>query len=167
MIILRDVFETLVSEAAVIYGSDIDYYGGHPKEINNLIAKNHKKVVTSNPKVFFFLGIDEDRQDSGYYAVIDPVLAIVTNTKGNYQTSERIDNSFTPILYPIYEALLDAMKFSSAMSPDGGGTWFPHIKHDHYFYGSDENAESKKVFNDKLDAITLSFRNIKITKEKC
>lgn len=167
MIILKDVFQTLVEEAAIIYGSAIDYYGGNPKEINNLIARNHKKVVTSNPKVFFFLGIDEDRPTTGYYAEIDPILAIVSDTKGHYITSERIDNVFKPILYPIYEALLKAMAQSEAMSPDGGGRWFPHVKHDHYFYGSDENTESKKVFDNKLDAITLSFRDIKITKEKC
>lgn len=168
MQILTDIFKTIVTNAATIYGSDIYFFYGHPKEINTVLARKDKTRSFKYPAIFFFLGLDVIRDSRGYFGKCSPVFAIVNETKGTYITQDRIDNNFKTVIWPIYEAFIQALQEDVTVSPIGGNLMqFNHTYHDHYFYGSDENAESKKAFDDQLDAMTIEFDELIIEKEKC
>lgn len=155
MIVIPDIFEGIVNGLTVSGIDNIYFKYGDPIEINNQNDNNNIIRAENYPAIFLFLELDEIRDSSSYWAKINPRLAIVNTTKADYIASQRLDNNFRTVLYPIYEALMDAIKSSSYV----GNYNIEHIKRDKYFYG-----RSKSEFNDNLDAITIDLKNLIINK---
>ena len=153
--IIPDIFEEIVSDVSDRYGSSVYFEFGHPIELNNIIKMKGRQL--QYPAIFLFVDIEETRNIQGRWGTISPTLIIVNETEQTYLASQRLENSFKPILYPIYELLINEIENSSYFS----GTQVVHGKRDHYFYGSDMN-EGKSSFDQKFDAIELNIRDLLI-----
>lgn len=161
MIVIPDIFQEIVEGLDLINVDGVDsvnFYYGNPIEINNNLVNLDMMREAKYPAIFLFLDLDEIRDSPGYWAKINPTLAIVNSTRIEYNASERLENNFRTILHPIYMSLIEAIN----TSPSTGLLFIDHVKRDHYFYGSSLNNNSE--FNDNLDAITVNIRDLIINK---
>lgn len=120
------------------------------------------------PLVCMFLDVQEEHnEEAGIYSRLPELrMAIVYGTDANYKAEERDEYNFRPILTPIYQTLLEQMMYSCAFMKSGLG--FEHSATRNYYWGRyGLYGKEGNIFNDKLDAIELTFRNLKILKTYC
>ena len=95
-------------------------------------------------------------------------VLIVNQTKREFSSIKRYDENFKPILYPLYELLLEAIAeigYFNYTSPDQ----IPVKKWDRMFWGREGLYGSEgNVFNDYLDAIDIKFKSLEVNaKAEC
>lgn len=143
-------------------------YGTGYEIIETLMQRTKTRPFDKYPIVCLFLDVREVfNEDIGIYSrVPDLRIAIANGTNVNYKAAERDIKNFKPILTPICQELLEAMRLSCAfLKPNTG---FRHEAQRNYFwgrgglYGKDGN-----IFEDKLDAIEITFRDLKILETYC
>ncbi len=119
--------------------------------------------VDKYPLICLFLDVNEEfATEAGIYSTIPTLrVAICNDTKAEFKAPQRDAMNFKPILTPIYQCLLRQMQVSGAFMFDGLG--FRHDAKRNYFWGR-ESVYGKEgaTFNDKLDAIEITFRDLKI-----
>lgn len=120
------------------------------------------------PLVALFLDVDETMSNEiGIYSEIPKLrMAIVTGTEQTYKAAQRDEVTFKPILIPIYQELVYQMGLSCAfMTPYEG------LEHDmtrNYYWGRNGlYGKDGNIFNDKCDAIEITFRDLKILETYC
>jgi hypothetical protein len=157
------LFPTLHKHILYTYGRSIQI-------LNKLqILNQGVKAETKNgkyPLFALFQDFPEDNSGSnGYYCTVRfPKISIATLTKSTDQPIVRYDQTFKPILYPIYrEFLRQLMRHKNIVGNDPDA--IPHIKWDRP--GTQpEGDKMASNFNDYVDAIEiqnlqLTFRQIK------
>lgn len=136
-------------------GSDEPYYYyGHPKEIVGILAKkdmNNAWKLKKYPAVFLIHDFKEIR--TKYDSEADIGIVFVTETRPRYETSERYTNVFDPVLTPLYETFIEAIRKSSECSWSG-----EHEVKIYPFWGSEAD---KNIGNDFADAIELRLKGFK------
>lgn len=85
-------------------------------------------------------------------------IIIVNETKSDYDTEERRENNFKPVLDPIYNDLMNAFNRSRYFSLTDG-TWDVTRR---YYWGSELNNQN--IFTDHLDAIEINNLSLTIPK---
>lgn len=148
----------------------VHYEFGTGYEIIETLAQRSKvKPLEKYPMVCLILDVLEIKnEEAGIYSRIPELTVfIVYGTKPTYKAAQRDEKSFKPILTPIYQELLEQMFYSCAFFKQGIG--FEHDQKRNYFWGRRESLYGKEAntFEDKLDAIELTFRNLKILKTYC
>jgi hypothetical protein len=150
----------------------INYQYGPLLEITTTLTQMSKNDATSEqkyPLVCLVFPIVENHD--GKVVGIDqntPIRLIIARwSNATDKTADRYAKNFIPILYPIYEELLEQLDndprflFQSA-------DLLTHIKTDYPFYGGETTADLQKanIFNDFVDAIELKI-NLKINTSNC
>lgn len=124
--------------------------------------------VDKYPLICLFLDVNEEfGTDAGIYSIIPSLrVAICNSTDSNFKADERDLLNFKPILTPIYQSLLRQMQYEGAFMTSGLG--FRHDAKRNYFWGR-EGVYGKEgaIFNDRLDAIEITFRDLKIYSTYC
>ncbi|GIV35399.1 MAG: hypothetical protein KatS3mg031_2934 [Chitinophagales bacterium] len=142
------------------------YMYGHRLEIaNRLLEKDQDKVQKYQKYPLVALRQDFEEQHSNGIVTYVLNLAILEYTDKNYTAEQRYENVFKPILYPLYEGLIIAMRQSGFFWPGFMGIP-PHTKIDRPYWGvqfSEKNA--RNIFNDPLDAIEIV--NLKVNLKSC
>ncbi len=136
------------------------YMYGHRQEIANRLTMKDKDSVykyQKYPLVALRLPVTEKTNDDIHEFELN--IAILAFTDKSYIADKRYEMVFKPVLYPLYREFLDAL----AVHPGMMLTGIPeHDKVDRLFWGVSENeGNSKYLFNDPLDAIELI--NLKLT----
>jgi hypothetical protein len=131
------------------------FMAGHMVEIANaLTIKDNQDQVYSYqkyPLIALITDIPEERTKFGITAKVR--IIIMTLTDPNYSTSERELNTFAPILYPLYDQLLNALKVSRVFNGDID----KHTKTNRYFWGTQlAMMNGKTIMNDHIDAIEIA-----------
>jgi len=163
-----DVMEEIVSDVRAEYdtsnGLEPYFIFGHPVEIAKRLSLKDQNAVDKFrkfPLIALLTDITESHdlpQLKDY--VVNFTAIIVTNTNKNYKSVERYTNVFKPVLYPIYEKLIQKMEESSYIHFKGNVT---HNKIDRLFWGAEAvNGNTGLIFNQYLDAIQLNFTNVRI-----
>lgn len=92
-------------------------------------------------------------------------MAVFGFTDKNFTSVERYENVIKPILHPIYERLLAALRNSSYI---GGLGVLPHRRVDRLFWGTEtKEGNVKYLFSDPLDAIELIDLKLNILDLNC
>lgn len=157
---IPDLVMEVVGNVAVALGRPVYFdYGRHPEVQKNLIKKD-KSITQKNqkfPLVWLVMDFIEDRTSSKDVYCVLPNLSIwiITNTKEEYSMDERRDNTFVPVLYPIYDELLN--QFRKSLSFERSPLGIPHSKIDRAYWG----ADNKNMFSSYIDAIELA--NLKLS----
>lgn len=141
----------------------INYHYGHPLEITNMIRQ---KVQNENynrevfPMVCLFQDFKETFKEAHEWEA-ELNVVIVTDTRPEYEASQRYTYSFTPMLYPLYELFLQELAASKYIQ----NTHFDHVKYDRLYWGkSGIYGNVANIFNDFIDAIELENLRVKILK---
>jgi hypothetical protein len=111
------------------------------------------------PLIYLLQDFPEDLEGSGgYYSQVNlPLVVIMTLTSNTYKSAERYNNTFKPVLYPLYALLKKYMARNGSIvgnDPDQ----FTHRKYDRLFYG---RRKFGKTVGDYVDAIELT--NLQLT----
>lgn len=165
-VVIVDIFKSIVEKVAIQYNNPIQFMYGPVEEIEaNLIelASSYGleggSTTTGYPLIALFQDFPENRQGTGgYYADVNiPMLIIATLTNNTFKAPERYETTFKPILYPIYQLLLQEIAKNGSIIV-GDPDQIEHVKWDRLYYG-------RKTFgtalNDYVDAIELN--NLKLT----
>lgn len=155
-------FGTVVTAVQTAYadGGKPFYDYGHPVNIvSRLLAKLKNTTTYSKrfPAIFLFQDFAEDRQTDHSYLIPSCTVIIAASTKPYYTEAERYSNNFVPVLYPLYDLLIEAIKTSSILD------WHPEEvrKYDRVYWGkSGLYGNEGNIFNDYIDAIEIEFKNL-------
>lgn len=154
---IYDIFEAFfVEDLQPLCSGELFYYLGNPLEIENIRKREGKAGKLNFPAVFLFLDLEENHQ--GSRITTTPTFAIVNYTDRKYVAEQRSEEVFKPILYPIYHAIVKAIKSSGKFQ----NNILNYTKTDKYFYGS-ENSNSE--YSSPMDAIVLTFQDLIILKQ--
>lgn len=165
--ILTDELQTVTT--AVKTELDIpvlNYQYGYVEELNETL-KQWEASTTQSPLKFPLVWLAEpftvnhsDKEVPGGEA--DFELFIINKSSKEWKASQRMTNNFKPVIYPIYESLLNQI----ALSPVFNVTAKDFIKHKYtnrYYFG--EN--NKSVLNDVVDCMRLSISKLPLTVKNC
>lgn len=143
-------------------------YGTYYEIIETLEQLSSTSAFDKYPLVCLFLDVEEEMNSQiGMYSNIPRLrIAICTGTDANYKSYQRDEKTFKPILTPIYVELLNQMRNIGAFQYPNNG--FEHTQRRNYFWGR-EGVYGKEAtkFNDRLDAIELTFKNLKLLVNYC
>lgn len=172
-IYIPDIVEELVATAAGYLGQAIIFDKGHYTEIvRNQTTKGANPVKPARyPLVWLVLDMDEDiYTELTSYSKVKLHLIIAMDTTATRTVDERRDLVFKPVLYPIYAALLKAIRNSPKLNNSFAKT-MKHKKTDRYYWGGQDAYGNGKanLFNDMVDAIQLRdlYIDIKPAKADC
>lgn len=159
----EDSFKIYASSVAeTTWTSKAPYFmAGHMVEIANaLTIKDQQEQVYSYqkyPLIALITDIPEERTKFGINAKVR--LLIMTLTDPNYSTAQREIYTFAPILYPLYEQLISALKQSRTFA----GDMDKHTKTNRYFWGTQlAMMNGKTIMNDHIDAIEIDDLELSI-----
>lgn len=140
-------------------GKEIPFYRyGHRVEIARLLDEQNRKTGAQKVQKYplIALRLDTSEQISGNIWHFNLNIAIVEWTDKNYVADQRYENVFKPVLYPLYERFMEALKQSGLFFWENMGAYPPHTKIDRLYYGtSGSEGNQKRVFSDPLDAIEI------------
>ena len=165
-VIIVDIFKTIVEKVQARYGSHIEFMYGPVEEIEaNLIeiagayGLPGGNTDGSYPLIALFQDFPENREgNGGYYADVTlPIVLIATLTDKNYKAPQRYEFSFKPVLYPIYQLLLEEIAKNGSIIV-GDPDKIEHTKYDRLYYG---RRTLGTAVSDYVDAIELN--NLKLT----
>ena len=132
------------------------YLYGHPKEIFNTLSEkdqNETYKYSKYPLIALFQDFEES-VEKDLVTVQNITIVIMTETSPDYKASNRYENTFTPVLIPIYDLLMKHLKWSPFVRSDD---FYTHKKHDRLYWGTgDEWGNMLRIGNDALDAIVIS-----------
>ena len=118
MITVVDIFADIVTEVQKVYdptGLEKPYFmHGHPVEIVTILSEKDASDVyryKKYPAICLFQDFDENwSADSIECPSLN--IVIITDTKAEFEASERYQNTFKDELYPIFSILIDKIKSS-------------------------------------------------------
>ena len=144
---------------------------GHILEIaNSLMEKDSSTLLNSfkkYPRILLPLDITGTYNPTfDAYDYTDITLIIVNKTEQTYKAARRLELSFKPTLYPLYEDLIKAIRLNRSIIPQEVAPFISHEKTDRFFWGSQLNPTGN-VVNDFLDAIEIKKLNIRVNNINC
>lgn len=144
------------------------YMYGHPLEIaNRLNLKDRLAVEKFKKWPLIYLRTDVNQKHGEYKNILYEIDAftiyIISPTISTYTTPERIENIFIPILYPLYNTLLDKIELSRVIARNNIG--ISHNHYDRYGWGNETvYGNEGLIFNQYLDAMEIIFNNTQVYK---
>lgn len=166
-----DIFESIVERVQELYDTtnqEVPYcLYGHPLDVLGVLTEKDKSQVykfKKYPVVILIQDFDEDHGNNITYGYNLPEIRVLIAdlTQPTYHASQRYENIFKPILYPIYRHLLVAMNESIDIDTKDIDQ-ISHTKTDRMFWGTQTSFGSDaSVLNDYLDAIDITFRDINV-----
>jgi hypothetical protein len=159
MTTIVSIFDEILTAVRAKYdlaGLEMPYYMfGHPIEIGEIIsekANNSEFKYKRYPFICLFQDFYEEHTDHNVSASLN--VAIVTNTKPNFKASERYNETFNKVLYPLFDLFIAEMNKNRHIDLSPSNVKF--TKTDRLKWGrSNEN-----VLNDYVDAIELTDLNL-------
>lgn len=152
-------------------GKEIPFYRyGHRVEIAKLLDEQNRKTgaekVKKYPLIALRLDTEETISDGIWHFNLN--IAIVEWTDKNYDAAQRYENVYKPVLYPLYERFMEALKQSGLFFWDNMAAYPPHTKIDRLYYGTiGSEGNQKRVFSDPLDAIEIQNLRLNQTLKNC
>lgn len=150
----------------------IHYEHGHPIEIVETITEKGEGVSEKFNR-FPLVGLLQDFKEEigsspGFYADGTFDLIICAGTDPNFKAQKRYDVNFKPILYPIYFALMEAIRLSRKFELDPGAETFSHTKIDRLYWGRQGlYGMEGNVMNDRVDCIEIDGLKLRIKQQNC
>lgn len=149
------------------------YLYGHPLDVANVLLQKDGEeafIYKKYPLIVLLQDFEEDHRQGFDLEMVLPRLRvlILTETIHDYNSKQRYEKTFKPILYPIYNRLLKAMSRNPDLrtsEPEQIG----HRKWDRLYWGREGIMFNDKIlFNDLLDGIELEFVDLEVlSRDEC
>jgi hypothetical protein len=152
-------------------GPYVEY--GHMVEISNTLKARNTATGTLQyqkyPLIALKLDVESDYIGQGNtFNYSDISIFLVNITDKTYKAKDRLEKNFDPVLYPLYEKFITALKRHPSIRITNELDNTKHSKIDRFFWGSQDNDNStKNIFNDYLDAIEIRNLELSINNKKC
>lgn len=164
-----DVFGDVVADVQDQYdavnGEKPYYEYGHPRDINKVLTMKDRSAIDKFkkwPLIALILDLTESSGDIKYKYTVSPRVLILATTDKNYVSKQRVEKTFKPTLYPIYNLLLDSIS-NSGYFDVSGVDGIEKEKTDRLYWGSEGIYGSEGlIFNQHLDAIDIQFNNLSV-----
>lgn len=180
--VLVDIFGDIVGKVSakltpILKGTDdvpgplpniinVNYLYGVPLEINKILTQwsaSEEFGPKKYPLIAVFQPFEEQSGKEAGLASIDRVRIIIAGlSNAEWTTQDRYAYNFKPILYPIYEELLNQIYFDNRIS--SLSRQLEHLKIDWPFW---DDGKNKNPFNDKLDIIELKNTKLNVRSKNC
>lgn len=154
--IIEDIVDNVRADSdlpAITNGGPF-YMHGHPLEVFNILAQKDRNKVNKFkkfPLIALFQDFTETMgDDMRIRSSASLNIIIAMNTSPDYDASQRYDNTFRTVLYPLYDLLLKHIVKLNRFSNVAPGL-VPHDKTDRLFWG--KNNEGVSI--DHIDAIEI------------
>lgn len=145
------------------------YMPGHPVEIENRLKEKNKDRVNmwlKYPLITLITDIPEVHR--GDMVDFTMTLGIVTFTDRKYNTEQRLDNVFLPVLYPLYDLFFLKLRESGLFVWSGNQEKPEHTAIDRYYFGSEAAKNNEAlIFSDPLDAIEIADLKLSCYLNQC
>lgn len=147
----------------------VHFEHGHIAEIVETLRQKNKveeERYTKYPLVALVQDFPEDVTGAAGIQA-EPVLRllIVNQSEPSYKASERLALNFKPILYPIYDELLEQFRKSVVFM---GYDVPPHRKTDRLYWGREALiGTAANIFEDWVDCIELTNLKLKVKSKLC
>ena len=139
-------------------------YYGYVQELNESLIQLSESPNLFNkkfPLIWLAQPFTIVSDSIGVYGKIEELrIFIITDSRKEYKSKDRIANVYKPVLYPILYELFNQMGLCKAFA--GYKPYQNYKITDHYYWGEDQ----KSVLNDVVDTIEVRFQNIKIQNNK-
>lgn len=170
-----DIFGNVVAATSVIVTPKlqlinpdivgVNYLYGPPLEIIKILTQwtaSDTFEPKKYPLVALFQPFDEQNGPIGFASINDIrfIIAGLTTTDG--YTSDRYANMIKPILYPIYDELMNQLYYNSNVDSVKGQ--IAHTKRDWPFW---DDGKQANPFNDKLDVLEIINMKLNIILKTC
>lgn len=132
------------------------YLFGHRLEIANTLTEKENSQFKYQRYPLVALRLDIAEQNNKGIIQVKLNMAVMTKTEQNYTAKQRYDNVFKPVLYPLYDSLIEALRTSGIFFWSGNLLVPAHTKLDRPYWGTQfEEGNVKNIFNDPIDAVEL------------
>jgi hypothetical protein len=160
--VVEDDIGLVVAEMRAMSGTDTPYYlPGYREEIaSKLLARNNDKRFTFQRYPVIALNTEFGERKLNGVVPLHLNIGIIMFTDRNYDTIQRLENIFKPILLPLYEKFFEALSNSPFFSWSGDLEMPDHTMIKRYYWSSTEGRKFENIFNDPIDAIEI--RNLSI-----
>jgi hypothetical protein len=162
-----DEIGTLIADAGTNLGIAINYQYGYLMELQNTLKEYSKTVEYSSkkyPLVWLVQPFSINRKDVTYYGDTTLRLFIIQESEKGLKASERMAQTFKPVIYPIYRELLKQITNNGVLFDGLMGDHVPHTVTDRYYWGEDQ----QNIINDVFDCLEISNMRLKISnKQNC
>ena len=145
---------------------NINYIHGHVLEVIETLRQYDEDPALRKSKYQLVILIQDfteqrDGDPSSPYADLTMRVAICFHTSPEYKDFTRYEKVFKPVLYPIYQELIQQMYLSPAFFVDNPYN-IVHTKKDRPYWGKEEvYGNSANKLDDFIDAIELNPLKIK------
>lgn len=173
MIYIEDIIAEItakVSEKMLeLHEVEVSFMHGHPLEIIDCIKKmittvDNESVDKKYPAIMLIHDIKQNKGEKiNILSTANLNIVICNLADNNLLAEDRKEQSFKPILHPIYEEFLTQIFLSNKFVGIDHPQLIPHTQTDRYYWGRkglfglDQN-----LFSDYVDAITIDNLNLKI-----
>lgn len=173
MELLKNVMDVEFPKEALKAGfiTPVYFDYGHYREITNRLKGKDRQITNKGkkyPLVWLVMDFEEDfnGNELGIYCSTSIQVIIACSTKKDNTTPGRIADNFSPVLIPVYNIFLNAIRASTTFQTVG----VKEPEHTRvlrpYWDGSD-NTGTGNLFDDFIDAIQLKNLKLKIKNKIC
>lgn len=155
-----DVVKVIKDVVATI--PNVFFEHGEGIEVFNTIKNVGKVNIETFPLIYLKQDFKETSNPEDETTNVSLSIYIITPTEIHIKASERLDTTFRPILYPIYEQLLNALKEARTIQNEYGKAWHSHSKWDRLFWGTQQLEGNRP-----LDVIEIENLELKIINKRC
>lgn len=155
-----DIFKDVVTEMNKTV--ECYYLHGRSVEVSSILTSVMKTNTKTTPLVYLVENIEETPNPEDLTVSASLTIFIATTTKSTIRSEERHNTVFKPILYPIYEALIDAIIKNKDIRFEYGKEFPSHKKTDIPFADGDS-----LIANKSFDAIKIENLELKFVIKKC
>ncbi len=165
------MFEYIAADVQSQAGVAIHYEHGHPLEIVNTLrgmGKTPSYDPLKYPLIALFHPFDEQRGTGDrVLAEVKLNIIIAALTKPDLVAERRLQCTYIPILYPLYDLFINSLTHSGYffLNPNEIP---PHTKTDQMYWGKKGlYGMEGNIFGDHIDAIEITDLELKIKKPNC
>lgn len=159
------LFADNASNAVKTAGRHINYlYGRGDQILTKLLGKDSSPTLKNfkYPLIALIQDFGEERGGTGYYAAVRlPSILICTSTNSTDDVPKRYNQTFKPILYPIYYELLNQLARNTNIVAPNGAEGIVHTKFDRPGIPPDPKSQ----FTDFLDIMELQGLSLVIKQQ--
>lgn len=155
-----DVVKVISDVVATI--PNVFFEHGEGIEVFNTMLSKSKVNQSTFPIIYLKQDFKETSDPSKEVTNVSLSVFIITPTEIHIKASDRLNATFRPILYPLYEAFINALLKNKSFQFDYDNAWPSHSKWDRLYWGT-----QKMEGNTPLDIIEVENLELKIINKRC
>jgi len=175
MIVIVDIFREICRRVQMELAEtteikSVNYIFGDSSYINKILEKMSKSGFYEKlkfPLIGLYHPFEESEGESKEYSTRVPLSFILaTNTISDYDNEKRMEESFIPVLYPLYKSFINQVSRYEGFEIDDVDL-LRRRKIDEFRFGSRNAKDSSGEEFPLIDCIKIKDLELKIKNEKC